>query len=546
MATLATLLDLALESCPPKSRSSLKSAAKSYALMLGTELTKCKPDEYHLLKDERNALIDLRHPKHWQANTLRNHKRLITWLITFGEMHGHLAPHEHLFSWKRRHLITEKVFARRNEHPTYTHGERYGLHPLAEHAPQVSDDLEAYLRWCQGKPRMAGRGKRHLPARIKKNARSCACTREVVSAVAGYAVHILGQEASILTLDSLTDSEFLESFAHWWKDERRGAYTVRLRTALGILKALRTHWLGSADAEEIGQLVEGLGQPTSVRDKSKRWLPLKEILMVAYSIYPFNERRLRESRHARMILRAVQQGNMDGWVGKYHTLRGVAMNVQTSLMLRLMCEFPWRQRQYREMELGNHLTKGDDGRWRLRFHGSQLKRTHRNGQENELTGTISLENGAFLDEWLTLWRPFLVSRSTAYVYRQTSKALPPDAPRLTKASLAQRQHTQLEATGKEPTHVFLTKTGWPMRDFHIDNLVKSATYRFTGVALTPHLIRDVWATEYLQMHPGDYETVADRLGNTVPVVIRYYGHIQKEQAQAKAEAFNRAKFLAVD
>ena len=84
-----------------------------------------------------------------------------------------------------------------------------------------------------------------------------------------------------------------------------------------------------------------------------------------------------------------------------------------------------------------------------------------------------------------------------------------------------------------------------MRDFHIDNLVKSATYRFTGVAVNPHLIRDIWATEYLQSHPGDYETVADRLGNTVQVVIRYYGHIQKEQAQAKADAFNRAKFRSV-
>jgi hypothetical protein len=48
---------------------------------------------------------------------------------------------------------------------------------------------------------------------------------------------------------------------------------------------------------------------------------------------------------------------------------------------------------------------------------------------------------------------------------------------------------------------------------------------FTGVAVNPHLIRDIWATEYLQAHPGDYETVADRLGNTVPVVIRYCGHI---------------------
>lgn len=92
---------------------------------------------------------------------------------------------------------------------------------------------------------------------------------------------------------------------------------------------------------------------------------------------------------------------------KYHTFRGVAMNVQASLLLRALCEYPWRQRQYRDMELGKHLTKGDDGRWQLRYHGAQLKRWHRRGKENELAGVLSPENSAFLDEWLTLWRPFL-------------------------------------------------------------------------------------------------------------------------------------------
>jgi hypothetical protein len=541
--TLEQLVILASAGLSPGRRASLKSLAKHYAAMLGTDLAHCRPEEYHLPTDERNALIDLKHPAHWQANTLRNCKSTIAWLLTFGETQGHLTPAETLFAWKSRTLITSKVFARRQDQPSYTHAERYGLHPLAEKAPQVSKDLEAYLAWCQGKPRVPGRGKRHLPQRIKKNARSCACTREIVSAVAGYAVNILGQNAATLTLESLTDPEFLESFAHWMIHERRGAYTVRVRTGLGMLKALVSHWLcHEVYAAEIGELVEGLGEPVKVRDKEKRWLSLREILRVACSIYPFNDRRLRESRHARMILKAVQSHQTTGWVAKYFTLRGVAMNVQASLLLRLMCEFPWRQRQYRDMELGKHLTKGEDGRWRLRFHGAQLKRSHRNGQENELTGTLSPENGAFLDEWLTLWRPFLIVPSSTYMYRETSKQLPPGSPRLTKASQAQRSQTYYEVTGQEPTHVFLTRTGWPMRDFQIANLVKSATFRFTGVAVNPHLIRDVWATEYLQAHPGDYETVADRLGNTVPVVIRYYGHIQKEQAQAKAEAFNRAKF----
>ncbi|MDQ3829705.1 MAG: hypothetical protein M3361_10450 [Candidatus Tectomicrobia bacterium] len=544
--TLEQLVAVASIGVSPARRASLKSLAKHYATMLGTDMSRCLPEVYHLPTDERNALIDLKHPPHWQANTLRNCKSGIAWLITFGETHGHLAAPDTLFGWKQRRLITQKVFARRDDQPSYTYAQRYGLHPLAEKAPQVSKDLEAYLAWCQGKPRVPGRGKRHLPQRIKKNATSCQSTREFVSAVAGYAVHILGQEASALTLASLTDAEFLETFAHWIIHERRGKYTVRIRTGLGMLKALVSHWLcDEANAAEIGELVEGLGQPVRVRDKDKRWLSLQQILQVAHSIYPFNERRLRESHHARMILKAVHSRQLTGSVAKYFTLRGVAMNVQASLLLRLLCELPWRQRQYRDMELGKHLTKGDDGRWQLRYHGAELKRSHRHGEENVLTGVISPENGAFLDEWLTLWRPFLIHRSTTYVYRDTYIGLPPGTPRLTRASQAQRSQTQYEVTGREPTHVFLTRTGWPMRNFQVTALVKSATFRFTGIALTPHMVRDIWATEYLQANPGDYETVADRLGNTVPVVIRYYGHIEKARAQAKAEAFNRAKFRSV-
>ena len=88
--------------------------------------------------------------------------------------------------------------------------------------------------------------------------------------------------------------------------------------------------------------------------------------------------------------------------------------------------------------------------------------------------------------------------------------------------------------------MFINSRGKPLTAFALGRLIKSITYRFTGVAFNPHLIRDVWATEYLQSHPGDYETVAHMLGNTVPMVIKSYGHIVKEQADARAEAFTRA------
>ena len=84
---------------------SLKSLAKHYAAMLGTDPAHCHPDAYQLPSDERNALIDLRHPLHWQPNTLRNCKTGIAWLLAFGERQGYLTPLEEFLSWRSRRRI---------------------------------------------------------------------------------------------------------------------------------------------------------------------------------------------------------------------------------------------------------------------------------------------------------------------------------------------------------------------------------------------------------------------------------------------------------
>jgi hypothetical protein len=62
MATLSELVTLALETCTPSERKSLRSAAKQYAAMLGTDPDHCQPEIYHLPTDERNALIGLKSP----------------------------------------------------------------------------------------------------------------------------------------------------------------------------------------------------------------------------------------------------------------------------------------------------------------------------------------------------------------------------------------------------------------------------------------------------------------------------------------------------
>jgi hypothetical protein len=59
--------------------------------------------------------------------------------------------------------------------------------------------------------------------------------------------------------------------------------------------------------------------------------------------------------------------------------------------------------------------------------------------------------------------------------------------------------------------------------------------RFARVGVTPHLIRDIFATEYLKQHPGDAAGVAKRLGNTIQVVYKHYAHLLDQEADARAD-----------
>ena len=58
----------------------------------------------------------------------------------------------------------------------------------------------------------------------------------------------------------------------------------------------------------------------------------------------------------------------------------------------------------------------------------------------------------------------------------------------------------------------------------------------TGQSFYPHLIRTIWATEYLAT-TQDFATAATMLGDTLAVVMQtYYDIIHKDQ-HAKARAF---------
>jgi integrase len=94
---------------------------------------------------------------------------------------------------------------------------------------------------------------------------------------------------------------------------------------------------------------------------------------------------------------------------------------------------------------------------------------------------------------------------------------------------------RLATAGEE--HVFLNSKGHPLTANRLTGVVAVTTMRFTRVGVTPHLIRDIFATEYLKQHPGDAAGVATRLGNTIPVVCKHYAHLLDQEADRRADTF---------
>ena len=95
----------------------------------------------------------------------------------------------------------------------------------------------------------------------------------------------------------------------------------------------------------------------------------------------------------------------------------------------------------------------------------------------------------------------------------------------------------------DDTHVFMNSRGHRLiKSKDVADMIARTTYRFTGVGVTPHMIRDIWATEYLEANPGDVGGAARRLGNTEQMVLLHYAHILKQNVDARADAFLQSTF----
>ena len=296
----------------------------------------------------------------------------------------------------------------------------------------------------------------------------------------GYFTNICGRTP---TWDDLFDVAHLDEFLRWHGERLGRPVSVQGHQVAQMLGAL-ANVLKHRHARALADFRKTLPTPAPLHVKRVHWVNLATLETVAEAC--LTEGRRPYTAHSRV---------------RYPGARRAAL-FQRGLMLKLLVRVPLLQRNVREMRLGEHLFKDQDGYWQLHFAGDDLKIGTRGGGVNEYNLNLSTYRPEFipvLEEFLQVYRPRLPN--------------PTDS-----------------------TLLFLSCRGKPFSQLTLQLELSCAVAMRTGQRFYPHLIRTIWATEYLEA-TQDITTAATMLGDTVAVVMKTYYDIVHKDHHAKASAF---------
>jgi hypothetical protein len=298
----------------------------------------------------------------------------------------------------------------------------------------------------------------------------------------GYCLQVGG---CLPAWDDLFDVPTLTAFLRWHGQRLGRPLTVHGRQ-VAIVMATIANVLEHPARQALATLRQGLKKPAPLHNKRLHWVTLAQLEEVA-------EACLGEGRTP-----LVPHGKPTGHPGAQRAGR-----FQRGVMLKLLVRVPLRQRNLREMQFGKHLVQDPTTReWHLEFSGADLKIGNRGPHVNEYKVNLSTycpEWIPLLDEWRTVHRPKLPNAATS-------------------------------------PFVFLTQLGKPhiQKTLHMD-LAEAVSLR-TGQRFYPHLIRTIWATEYLEA-TQDFATAATMLGDQLRTVIQTYYDVVHKGHYPKARAF---------
>jgi hypothetical protein len=330
-------------------------------------------------------------------------------------------------------------------------------------------EFERFRLWATD-PMVADRD-----ARWKKRPASINSYQRLCEAYFGFVHH--QQQVAEPAFDDLFDIVHIKSFVQWHVNVKlkRSSHTIRdfIKLFLALTNQYHPH---PSLRRELLKLRRTLPTPAPVYNKNDAWVPLLQLKQIGESVWPSKRPEDLPTVASRTAARA-----------------GLA------LMLQLWAHIPYRQRNMREMALETNLQRDPRGTWRISFVGEQLKIALKKGRTNIFDLPFPEPLVPTLETYLSVWHPILTHR-------------------------ADPGHQRL---------VFLNAHGQPYTGFRLRRNLQNIVYRYTGKYWHPHIIRTVWATEYIRS-TGDFLTVAVMLNDTLETVIKNYAHLRDENVAEEA------------
>ena len=403
------------------------------------------------------------------ASTRRNTRNNIRVLLRAAEAHGLMqAPLPPvLLPRPRRPAFLMEHHASAPYQTTYRSqvGPRYYGVPQAAWPPDIQAGWQTYVAECD----------------VRLRATTLTTTARCLGLYLGYITHIVGRTPTWADVFSIPE---IRGFVRW-----HGTRVGRPVSAFGWLVTCKLAAIAVAlqhpQARAMADFRNDLPTPAPLHQKRQHMLKLAELEAVADACLTAGRLPVMRDRRCRRN-------------GLYRTSR-----FQKGVILKLLTRIPLRQRNVRELRLGDHLSQDPStGHWHLHLSGSDLKVGMRGAQPHTYHVDLTEYCPDFLPtltEWLTVQRPRLPGAQTS-------------------------------------PYVFLTVQGQPFTSRTLGGELKTEVAMRTGIRFYPHLIRTIWATEFLE-ETQNFAVAATMLGDTIGMVMRTYYDIVNKDQHAKAKAF---------
>jgi hypothetical protein len=461
--TLADLHNQLALSFPEHARKDLKTAIRVLARALEcSDPEHCSLDQFNQPLSSLYILVE-RHliAQGKKPHTVRNIKNYLSRLFR-------LAAAQHLLSLPPAQLLPRYDLRNKPRDTTRRLTQSNGISLLYHHWPaDLQHVFTTFATWATA-PLVPGRN-----VALKKRSTTINNYRRQFEAYFGFLTHV--QHVTPVTFEHLFDITLITNFVHWRVNDLHHRPTKTVRNFLTHLLALTRQYRPLPQLRaELLTLRQTLPIPSAFYNKEDAWVSLSTLHDIACSLWPYKQPKDIRQRKDRI------------------TGCRFAADAGLSLMLRLWTYIPYRQRNMREMRLGENLHKDVHGTWRITFRGEQLKVAQKRGRTNVFDVPFPAKLVPVLEDYLSLWRPILLAKA-----------------------------------GHPDTHVFLTQQGTAYGQDQLWLSTTNIVYRYTGQHWYPHIIRTVWATEWIR-NGGDFMKAAIMLNDTLETVIKNYAHLREE------------------